>query len=359
MSAIITSIGRANPAHIIPQSEVVEFMIRAHKLDDQEAHDLRVLYRATGIQQRFTSIQDYGATEQYEFFPNNADLSPFPSTSVRADWYRRNVVGLSIDAVRGCLTEDRYSEITHLITVSCTGMYAPGLDIDLINELGLKPGIERTCINFMGCYAAFNALKLAKHICDAGNAKVLIVSVELCTLHFQKDKSEDNLLANALFGDGAAAALVETEGQGLELNHFKCDLLPRASEEMAWEIGDFGFEMRLSSYVPDVIQQEVGPMVDQLKEEANVKAFDFYAIHPGGKRILSVMEAQLGISKAQNRFAHEILRSYGNMSSPTILFVLEQLMDSLEGSDNGKHLLGFAFGPGLTMESVVAKIRVS
>lgn len=362
MCAFISSIGTANPKHAIKQSEVVDFMIKAHELNEIEAHDLRVLYRATGIQQRFTTIPDYAKTSGFEFFPDNEKLDPFPTTTERGHWYQNHALQIGAEAAEKCLDGkiDR-EEITHLITVSCTGMYAPGLDIELVNELELKSTVERTAINFMGCYAAFNALKVANHICSGQKANVLIVCVELCTLHFQKESTEDNLLANSLFGDGAAAVLVQNESNGsaLSIEKFKCDLLPKEKEEMAWKVGDFGFEMRLSSYVPDAIKTSIAPMVSELKKESGIESFDLFAIHPGGKRILTVVEEELGISKEENLPAHEILKNFGNMSSPTILFVMKEILDNISESDDGKSLLAFAFGPGLTLESLVAKVHVS
>lgn len=360
--SFISSIGTANPKHSIKQTEVVDFMIQAHGLNEQEAHDLKVLYRATGIEQRYTTIPDYSKTRGFDFFPDNEKLEPFPSTKKRGDWYRKHALGLSEQAVKNCLNEKIEKEkITHLITVSCTGMNAPGLDIELVECLGLNRNVERTAINFMGCYAAFNAIKVANHICKSQDANVLIVCVELCTLHFQKNKTDDNLLANALFGDGAAAVLVQSEpsGSSLSLEKFKCDLLPNAKDEMAWKIGDFGFEMKLSAYVPDAIESSIRPMVDQLKLDTGIREFDFFAIHPGGKRILSVVEEQLSIPKTSNAAAHYVLRNFGNMSSPTILLVFKEILDKLNSEDEGKSLLGFAFGPGLTLESLVAKVHVS
>src|SRR5699024_10541350 len=147
--------------------------------------------------------------------------------------------------------------ITHLITVSCTGMYAPGLDIEIVQEARLSPSVKRTAINFMGCYAAFNAIKVGDAICKAeAEARVLIVCVELCSIHFQKKKDDDNILSNALFGDGAAAIVLQStppQAASLALERFHCDLSFEGKQEMAWHIGDHGFEMRLSAYVPDMI----------------------------------------------------------------------------------------------------------
>jgi predicted naringenin-chalcone synthase len=360
MPAYITAIGTANPPHAIPQSKVVDFMIKAHGLNDAEARNLRILYRASGISNRYTTIPDY-ANSKPIFFPDNDQLTPFPDMKFRADWYRQHAISLSLQAVHACVTSSyNFSQITHLVTVSCTGMHAPGLDIDLVSQLQLPANTERTSINFMGCYAAFNAMKLASHVVSSNpKAKVLIVCTELCTLHFQKEKTDDNLLANALFGDGAAAMLIESSpaDTSIELVQFDCTLIPSAINEMAWSIGNFGFEMRLSAYVPDALREGIAPMLQQWKNQSD-DSFDFYAIHPGGKKILEVVEHELGIDKETNRWAHDVLRRYGNMSSPTVLFVLNELFKAIKKGDNDKSLLALAFGPGLTLESLIGKIRV-
>ncbi len=362
MSAYITAIGTANPKYKISQKEVLSFMQRAHGLNHEEAKQLEVLYRATGIVSRYSVIEDYKKNKGFTFYPNNASLSPFPSTKIRGDVYKKEVVQLSKNAITNAMGKAYdYTQISHLITVTCTGMYAPGLDIELVRELGLKHTIERTAINFMGCYAAFNAIKAARNICGANpQAQVLIVCTELCSIHFQKEKTDDNLLANALFGDGSAAVVVSNEpthGINLSLDHFLCDLLPNGSEEMAWEVGDLGFEMKLSSYVPDVIHEGVGKLINSIKELLGDTAPKHYAIHPGGKKILNVLENALAIDKTENAAAHEVLKRFGNMSSPTILFVLKHILTSLNATNAGDKILSFAFGPGLTLESMVLTVK--
>jgi prepilin-type processing-associated H-X9-DG protein len=256
------------------------------------------------------------------------------------------------------------NEVTHLIVVCCTGMYAPGLDIDLVKKYNLSPSVQRTGINFMGCYAAFNALKAADAFCHQNsNAKILIVCTELCSLHFQKKATEDNFLANALFADGSAAVLVEaqtTRSKKLKPESFNSALIPESSDDMAWSIGNLGFEMKLSTYVPSIIKRGIGALTNALLDKISRKISDikFFAIHPGGKKILENIESELGISKEQNQEAYCVLKNYGNMSSPTILFVLHHLMHKISDTDDGEYILSFAFGPGLTVESVVMKVEV-
>jgi prepilin-type processing-associated H-X9-DG protein len=280
--------------------------------------------------------------------------------------FKKHALDLSLAAINKCIEKIptiEKREITHLVVVSCTGMYAPGLDIDLVKALGLNSSISRTCINFMGCYAAFNALKLADLFCSSEkNAKVLMVCTELCTIHFQKENTENNMLANALFADGSAALLVEAQprkGINLKPIAFHCDLATDGEQDMAWTVGDWGFEMKLSSYVPDVIRSGIKRLTGSLLERIsrNLSDVSYFAIHPGGKKILEVIEQELNISKDSNHHAYEILKQYGNMSSPTVLFVLNEIWKKLSDKDQSKNILSFAFGPGLTMESMLLQIE--
>lgn len=369
MMSYLCAIGTANPPSCIPQAQIADFMAGALQFDETNTRRLQALYRASGIRQRYSVLPDYGrANGDFEFFPNTVDLEPFPAIGPRMAQYRQHALPLSVAAARDCLRQlpDVTPDgITHLITVSCTGMYAPGLDIELVAALGLLPTVQRTCVNFMGCYAAFNALKLADAFCRANPAaKVLIVCTELCTLHFQKRPEDDHLISNALFGDGSAAALVQAlpspNGPSLSLEAFHCGLEPAGHLDMAWHINDFGFEMTLSSYVPGLIQKGIRQLTDQLLANlpiglADVRAF---AIHPGGRRILEVIEQALNLTPHDNRFAYQVLRDFGNMSSATVLFVLRDLLRTLTPTDAGAPVLSFAFGPGLTLEALLLKVTV-
>ncbi len=365
----VCAIGTASPPCRLEQVRIAEFMIQALDLDADAARKLRALYRATGIGHRATVVPDYGRTNpaEFTFYPPTPDLEPFPSVSRRMALYRQEAVPLAVAAAQDCLARVPMlapTELTHLITVSCTGMYAPGLDIDLVGALGLSPNIQRTAVNFMGCYAAFNALKLADAISRADSrARVLIVCVELCTLHFQKHRTEDHLLSNALFGDGAAAALVageklDTATPALALEAAHCALEPAGQAEMAWHIADSGFEMTLSSYVPELIRQGIGKLTDGLLHALQLQLSDVthLAIHPGGKRILEVIEQTLGLPHEANRHAYSVLREVGNLSSATVLFVLQRLLAELTAANRGERVLSFAFGPGLTLESLLLRV---
>ncbi len=362
----ITSIGTANPRHQIKQTAIAEFMVQAMDLNEEDGRRLRAISRASGIETRHSVLSDYGKKEDFDFFPNSADFAPLPSTAQRLVLFREHSLTLSIDAIAHCLSGligfDKKS-ITHLVVVSCTGMYAPGLDIDLVKALGLPSHVQRMCINFMGCYAAFNALKLADTYCQVqADAKVLVVCTELCSIHFQKANTADNLLANSLFADGSAAVLVESrprKGLNLKPVSFYCDLALEGEHDMAWTVGDVGFEMHLTAYVPEVIRSGIKNLTTALLERIT-KNFDdvnYFAIHPGGRKILESIEQELGITRQQNKFAYQVLKKYGNMSSPTVLFVLKELSNQLNGVDDKKTILSFAFGPGLTLESMVLEIQ--
>jgi prepilin-type processing-associated H-X9-DG protein len=362
----ITAIGTANPANRFSQSIIAEFMLRAMKLDNGDSRKLRAIFRASGIQFRHSVLDDYGKVKGFSFYPDTLDLSPFPGTEKRLHIFRKHALSLSVAAFHDMLNAYPgfdVNGITHVIAVCCTGMYAPGLDVELVNTLRLPSTVQRTAINFMGCHASFNALKVADALCRSNaRAKVLIVCTELCSLHFQRMGTEDNLLANALFADGSAAVLVEghtAKLPRLKLEDFHSDLAPEGESDMAWVIGDLGFQMRLSAYVPALIKKGVSPLIKVLLEKTSTElsAIQHYAIHPGGKRILEVIEEELGIDKRRNYAAYDILKNFGNMSSPTVLFVLNKIFRSLNGGNNGERVLSVAFGPGLTLESMILRVE--
>jgi predicted naringenin-chalcone synthase len=359
MKPSICAIGTANPAFKTAQGDIANFMARAHGLQGAAKRRLLALYRAAGIHYRYSVLQDYGASpSEYEFY--QPDFSAFPGTGKRNQVYKKHALPLAIEAIQNCLPPGfNVKEITHLITISCTGLYAPGLGIELVEAIGLLPQTRRFAINFMGCYAVFNGLRMARDICRSDvSAKVLIVSVELCSLHFQKEATPDFILSNALFGDGAAAALVENRTQGYQMIEEYCTLLPEGKSEMHWQLGDTGFEMTLSEKVPVLIERKISKLTEQLLTAAGLKSDDitFYAIHPGGKRILTSIQKALGLNQQDCSFSRDILYNYGNMSSATILFVLKEIWNNLNTGDHNKKVLCFAFGPGLTLESMILSI---
>lgn len=365
----ITALGTANPSNRIHQSIIADFMLRAMKFCNGDRRKLKTVFRASGIEYRHSVLEDYGKVRDFSFYPNTEDLEPFPGTEKRLQVFRQCALSLSVASCRDMLKDYPgfdVKEVTHLIVVCCTGMYAPGLDVELVNALKLASTVQRTAINFMGCQAAFNALKIADALCRSKpDGKVLIVCTELCSLHFQRLATDDNLVANALFADGSAALLVEGQADSgplkLKIEEFHSDLATEGLSDMAWTIGDLGFEMRLSSYVPGLIQKGIVALIDALLEKISVtfSEIQHYAIHPGGKKILQVIEEALQIEKTGLAPAYHVLKNYGNMSSPTVLFVLKEIVDKLNGINSGERILGVAFGPGLTLESMVLKIETA
>lgn len=353
MNSSIVSIGLSNPGSPIPQTEISRFMQLAHQLDVQERRKLDFLYRKSGIDSRHSVLDDFQKEEvsDFTFFPKNKELHPFPGTAARMQVFEEKGPELAEQAVRSALQQAKVeaNSLTHLILISCTGMVAPGLELDLMRRLGIPSSVERYCIHFMGCYAAFTGLRLADQLVKANlKARVLVVSVELCTLHFQKEYTEDNLLANSLFGDGAAAAVVMQSEKGLQIKNYFSEVLWEGEKDMAWKIGDFGFEMRLSQYIPSLLNQGIRRLRDLFEAKFNFSQVKHVAIHPGGKQILIQVQEAFGLSPEVNRHALEVLRTCGNMSSASILFVLERMLQdsSIQGD-----ILALGFGPGLTLET--------
>lgn len=355
MTSSIVSIGRANPGTPIAQADIAKFMQKAHQLDEHESRRLNFLYRKSGIETRYSVLDDFEREDssEYKFFPPSKDLEPFPTTKNRMDVFCRTAPDLCEEAVKKCLDKKKIaaSEVTHLILVSCTGMTAPGVELELMAKLGFEDSIERYCIHFMGCYAAFTGIKLADKILKAEpEAKVLVVCVELCTLHFQKEYVEDNILANSLFGDGAAAALIMNSEEGLQINSYMSQVLREGESDMAWGIGDFGFEMKLSKYIPSLLDKGITKLKALFEEKFDLSTVDNFAIHPGGKQILQKVQGAFDLPESVNLHALEVLKTYGNMSSATILFVLERMM--MDENISGK-ILAMGFGPGLTLETLL------
>jgi alpha-pyrone synthase len=364
----IIAIGTANPQYVQQQSYVADLVASSLHLKFGKKRLLKSIYNASGIEKRYSVLTDYAKKlGEFEFFPNHPD-EPFPSTGARMQIYRDNARDLAIAAIKNCIAQLENFDtnaITHLITVSCTGMYAPGIDIELVQKLNFNSSTFRTAINFMGCYGAFNAIKIAESICKAEpNATVLIVSVELCTIHFQKNVELDNIISNAIFADGAAAVIIKANPEQQKyftLETFHNNLLPQTNQEMAWEIGDNGFDIVLSTYIPEIIESGIAAFATDLltKHGVALADIDLFAIHPGGLKILQACEAALKITSEQNKYSYEVLRNFGNMSSATILFVLKAIWDDLDTEDHHKSIFSCAFGPGLTLESMMLKTHVA
>jgi predicted naringenin-chalcone synthase len=361
--SFITATGIAVPSFRFKQSEIASFMEKTMGSDPNTIRKIKAVFRSSGIHFRHSVIADYGSVTNFSFYPNDESGS-YPSTQRRMELFREHALPLSVAAVKDLQNkaDRRLNDITHLIVVSCTGMYAPGLDIDLVKALKLSPSTHRTSIQFMGCYAAFNALKVADAFCKASpDSRVLIVCTELCSIHFQQIPTDDNILANALFADGSGAMIVESVPSStvsLEIKAFHNALALNGETDMAWHIGDTGFRMNLSSYVPDLIRGSIHELVDKLfaKTSKGISKTKYYAIHPGGNKILQAIEDALQLSEGDNEVAYSILRQYGNLSSATVVFVLNELVKRFSPDDNGEEILSMGFGPGLTLESMLLSI---
>jgi predicted naringenin-chalcone synthase len=347
------------PEHFYTQEFARQFMRRLYRDDSRAQKLIDRIYPASAIEKRHTVINDYGKDpKDYTFYPQSTDLKPEPTTKTRNDLYIGEAQRLALHASRTLFQRfpDAQAGITHLITVSCTGFSAPGFDFYLVKELPLDPAVHRFHLGFMGCYAAFPAMKLADSICRADpDARVLIVNAELCSVHMQQKEDVDVIVANGLFADGVSAALVSArreDGSGARLafRSFATRTAPDSEEDMAWSIGQTGFDMKLSMYVPRIIERNIAALIDDAMESSGLtrNEVDIWAVHPGGRAILEKTATTLDVNPAEFHHSYEVLREYGNMSSSTIMFVLKRI---LADDSRGGNVFATAFGPGLTMEA--------
>ena len=360
----IVSIATNVPDFKHQQEDIFLFADAIHSKNETDSRKLKFLYHQSGISTRYSVIPDYNLLmHQREFYPQTENLEPFPGLEKRMEWYDKNAGTLSVKTIKDCIQDKiGVEDITHLITVSCTGMSAPGIDLEIMEALNLPSTIFRTSVNFMGCYAAIHALKIANAICIAEPAaNVVIVCTELCTLHFQKENSIDNITSTLLFADGCAAVLVQnniSNLKGLLLKSFFSDVSFRGKKDMSWQLSSKGFLMTLSGYVPELVREDFNKLVGKALEKASLikEDIDYWCIHPGGKKILQCIQQSLLLKEENLSYSYGVLREYGNMSSPTILFVLQKILADIELKNiTGKQtIFGAAFGPGLTMETFTA-----
>ncbi len=356
----LISIATAVPKHGFSQRDMVTFMKKVYQLEPVERRRLTFMYLKSDIDQRYSVIDDYTQHEdEWDFITLEKD-DPLPGLDERMKIYEREALPLSLESINKCIDGHiQPGEITHLITISCTGMSAPGLDLQIAESMGLAPDIFRTSINFMGCYAAVHGLHMAKHICDSTpNSNVVIVATELCSIHFQKEYISDYVASSLLFGDGSAAALLSNcmpSADHLKLKTFYSHVAFKGTRDMAWELSSKGFLMTLSNYVPDLVQQHIAPIVKKSLEKNDLTQQDIthWCLHPGGKKILNAMKDQLDFKEEEMVYSRKVLSEYGNMSSPSVLFVMKEIMDSLQPGEPA-NVFAIAMGPGLTMETFVA-----
>jgi len=356
MSVYIQNIECQVPETSYPQSFVRQKMHSIIEHSRKTSRYIDSIYRDSGIEKRHSVITDPDGF----FKPNNNGHVIAPTTKRRNELFtvaaRKMFVDLADKAISRCENAD-FAKITHVVTVSCTGFFNPGPDYEIVRQLGLSMTVQRFNIGFMGCHGVFPALRLAHAICTADpGAVVLIVAVELCTLHVQLSPDLDSILGGAIFSDGGASVIVSAaEPHGgqmvFELEHFASTLIPDSEADMAWTIGDTGFEMVLSQYVPKIIECNIAEIITALLNEHKVGIHDIehWAVHPGGKSILDKIEAALGIDNRLTE-SRSVLRQFGNMSSATVLFVLAEIL-AKPTSKSSELVLAMAFGPGLTAEA--------
>lgn len=343
-------------ATAVPPHDVHRFFLRfAASLltDDPRRRSIfsRMADRA-GIEHRYSCFAPAGD-------PEGATLDAagvfrrgaFPGTAKRMQLFESAAPQLAQQAVDRLLQGEDRRQITHLIVTTCTGFSAPGIDLELVARCGLRNSVERTIVGFMGCYAAINALKLARHIVRSDStARVLVVNIEICTLHLKETADLEKLLSFCLWGDGCAAALVTAEARGLRLDSFHTIVAPEGRELMTWNIHDDGFDMVLSGQVPGAIQETLVARITGILDGAVVGDVGLWAVHPGGRSVLDAVERALSLGPQALDASREVLRDYGNMSSATVMFVIEKM---LKAGHPGQPGCAMAFGPGLTAETMM------
>ncbi len=349
MAAYINRIASA-----VPENDIhLAFCGYAEAMLPHPTH--RALFRRMAsrsqIQHRWSALKppgagaDDGIVDADGFYQRGA----FPSTAARMRRYEADAPALAFKALERLGLDEMAGEVTHLILTTCTGFSAPGLDIEIVERFGLAPSVERTSIGFMGCYAAVNALKLARHIVRSEpKAKVLLVSLELCSLHLQETEELEQSLTFMIFGDGCAAALVSAEPEGLLLDGFHVELDLAAREQITWKVRDLGFDMVLSGQVPAAVGRAVRQGRERILGGLEAHEIDLWAVHPGGRSVLDAVEEGLALPQGALAPSREVLAAFGNMSSATVLFVLETIM---RGPTRGLRGCGMAFGPGLSAET--------
>jgi predicted naringenin-chalcone synthase len=313
----------------------------------------------SGIKRRFSVLtpeQNIGPNGPKTEFTINAHefytRGRFPDTARRMEVFERFAPRLARNALDKLkLTEAERSGITHVLVTSCTGLYAPGLDFDVMDHLGLPPTTERTMIGFMGCYAAINGLKQARHIVRSEPAaKVLLLNLELCSLHLQETQELEQVLSFLVFGDGCAASLISAEPVGFAMDSFRSVLIPETRELITWRIRGVGFDMLLSGKVPGEIGKALAVSGSEVLGERRKDDITLWGVHPGGKSVLDAVERGLELAPDALNASREVLHCFGNMSSATVMFVMQKLMERARPGEQG---CAMSFGPGLTAETML------
>src|SRR5258706_2413020 len=358
--AFINRIATANPPHDVhnPFLRFGQHMLRA---DRRKLALFNRMADRSGIAHRYSFVQPDpgGAVTDVEGFYR---AGAFPDTATRMKKFEACAPGLAVEAAEKLLVGEDRSRITHVIVTSCTGLSAPGIDLELIERCGLPSTCERTMVGFMGCYAAINALKLARHIVRSEpRARVLAVNLELCTLHLHETEDLEEILSFLLFADGCAAALVSADPKGVEMKSFRAALVPDTAALIRWHIRQQGFDMVLSGAVPGAIRTALTASRDDILGGAN--DIELWAVHPGGRTVLDAVEQAFALPPAALSASRSVLNDYGNMSSGTVMFVLDRIMRQAgqnggqnPGKNGGKNGCAMSFGPGLSAETMMFRM---
>ena len=348
--AFINRIATANPPHDVHAAflDFGRLMLRA---DKRRLNLFNRMAERSGIAHRYSYFRPGGVAPGLDadgFYKMGA----FPSTAERMRKFESVAPGLAVEAVQKLLPEEERSRITHLIVTSCTGFSAPGIDLTLVERCGLSPSVERTMVGFMGCYAAINALKLARHIVRSQpSARVLAVNLELCSLHLHETDNLEEILSFLVFADGCAAALVSADPVGVKIDSFRAALVPDTRELIRWHIRDQGFDMVLSGAVPGTIRTALTAARDDILGGAN--DIELWAVHPGGRTVLDAVEEAFALPETALKPSRSVLYDHGNMSSGTVMFVLDRIMRAARAGQRG---CAMSFGPGLVAETMMFRM---
>lgn len=354
-SSYISALSTAIPDHHLDQKMVSDAMTKRLGLPPEIADKLKLIYQQTAIKSRYTVIKDFLGPSSERFFCRHR----FPKMKERNELYKQYALPLAEKAVGQVLKSwgENPKTLTHIISVSCTGVFAPGLEFSLAQSFELSPQIQRLGINFMGCFGAFRAIAAAKAFAlENPSHRILVICTELCSLHFQPKHDWDTLIANALFGDGAAAIIVESKPENplFEIIEKSSITIPDSFENMQWEASDEGLLMKLSSKVPEKFTYMIPEFIRHLLGDKFAIEDCDWPIHPGGKAILEQIEHVLGLKPNQTIASWEVLKNYGNMSSVTFLFVLQQLL-KISSVKRKEWAVGLGFGPGLSIEGLILR----
>lgn len=364
MPAHILGIGTAVPTTVLPQNAVRDLFLAQPGVDRLTARLIGAAFDQSAIDTRHTVLAELGERigSSSDFIDGSSRAVLSPLTGTRNDVYRREAPSMFERAAREALVraDVEASAITHVVTASCTGFFAPGPDYRLVRDLGLPTTVERDHLGFVGCAAAFPALRQAARICAADpRAVVLVVCGEICSIHLRASSDPEQIVASAVFADGAAAAVVSAQpsphAPSLALEGFATALTSDGEDDMRWIIGDHGFEMTLTAEVPKIVGREVRDALAPVLADSG--PVDRWLVHPGGRSILDRFEAALDLPGDALVLSRDVLREYGNMSSATVLFILARVLDDPDLVD-GSRAVGVAFGPGLTVESALLTAHV-